>query len=85
MPHINETTDARTGDHYAAIIDAAKGTYVLEVNGKEVERRALTPEEAAAHTPPADPKADLIARVDDATTVAKLRAVVRSAIEAKAL
>ncbi len=64
----------------AEVIDAAAGTLAIEEYGVIVATRPLTAEEVAAHTPAVDPRADLIAQVDLATTVTKLRAVVREAL-----
>lgn len=67
------------------IIDLAAGTYTREEYGTAVATRPLTADEIAACTPAADPRADLIAQVEQASTVAKLRAAVLAAIDAGAL
>lgn len=64
------------------VLDHAAGTYTREEYGLVVEARPLTAAEIAAHAPAADPRADLIAQIEQATTVAKLRAAVLAAIDA---
>lgn len=80
MMVVNESSDIRTGDHYAEAIDLDAGTYRLTVNGEEMVARPLTVDEIAAHAPPPDPRADLAAKAAKATTVAALRAALLDAI-----
>lgn len=67
------------------IIDLDAGTYTREEHGLVVATRPLTADEIAAYTPAPDPRADLIAQVEQATTVAKLRAAVLAALDAGAI
>lgn len=69
----------------ATVIDLDNNTITTEEMGVVVAVRAMTAAERAAHTPPADPRAELIAQIEQATTVAKLRAAVLTAIESGAL
>ncbi len=62
----------------AEVIDLDAGTVAYEVDGKVVESRQLTAEEAARFAPPppsADERlADLLAALSKATTLAQIRA-----------
>lgn len=62
----------------AEVIDLDAGTVTIEKNGKVVESRQLTAEEAARFAPPppsADERlADLLAALSKATTLAQIRA-----------
>lgn len=78
---VNETIDARTGDHYAEAIDLQAGTATLTINGQLWEERPLTAEEVAAHTPPVDRRVELAQRAAKATTVAAMRAVLVELLE----
>ena len=69
----------------AEIIDLDAGTYTREEYGTIVATRPLAADEIAAYTPAPDPRADLIAQVEQATTVAKLRAAVLAAIDSGAI
>ena len=69
----------------ADVWDVTAGTYAREEYGVVVATRAMTADEIAQRTPAPDPRADLIAQVEAATTVAKLRAAVLAAIDAGAL
>ncbi len=64
----------------AEVIDLNAGTVTFEVDGKAVETRPLTPDEAAVFSPP-QPSADerlaaLLAALAKATTLAQIRAAV---------
>lgn len=82
----NETRDFASGAVLTAeVIDLAAGTYTREEHGVVTLVRDLTADEIAAYTPAPDPRATLLAEVQAATTVAKLRAAVLAAIEQGAL
>ena len=65
--------------------DLDTSTYTREEYGVPVATRPMSPGEIAAFTPAPDPRATLLAEVQAATTVAKLRAAVLAAIEQGAL
>lgn len=60
----------------AEVIDLAAGTFSTEEYGTITATRALTADEIAAYTPTPDPVADVVAEINAATTVTKLRAAV---------
>ncbi|MFI0434022.1 MAG: hypothetical protein ACH36H_12890 [Candidatus Nanopelagicales bacterium] len=86
----NERFDADGRCVEAEIVDLAAGTVTYEVDGKVVESRQLTPEEAALPltAPPSDAErlaaleatnAALLAALAKATTVAQIRAAATAA------
>lgn len=66
----------------AEIIDLAAGTLTIEEHGVVTQVRDLTADDIAAYTPTPDPREALLAEVQAATTVTKLRAALLAAIEA---
>lgn len=81
----NEATDATTGVTTTEIVDLAAGLFVVEVDGVEVERRALTPREVTLWTPPPPTPEErldtLVADLAKATTLAQVRAAAAKAAE----
>lgn len=69
----------------AEIIDLDAGTVAYEVDGKVVESRQLTPDEAAQFAPPPpsaeERLADLLTDLSKATTLAQVRAAAVNAKE----
>ena len=69
----------------STVVDLDAGTITYEVDGKVVESRQLTAEEAARYAPPppsADERlADLLAALSKATTLAQIRAAAAKAAE----
>lgn len=69
----------------STVIDLDAGTITYEVDGKVVESRQLTAEEAARYAPPppsADERlADLLAALSKATTLAQIRAAAAKAAD----
>lgn len=80
----NELTNLDGTVVWADCYDLATSTYRREEYGTVVTERPMTAEEIAAHTP-VDPKAELLARIEQATTLTKLRAAVLAAIESGVL
>lgn len=69
----------------AEVIDLGAGTVAYEVDGKVVESRQLTPDEAAQFAPPPpsaeERLADLLAALSKVTTVAQIRAAAAKAAD----
>lgn len=62
--------------------DSDAGTFTRwDADGNVLEHRPLTADEIAAMTPPPDPRAELLARLDDAVLLDEIRAVVADAIQ----
>jgi len=76
----NELTGIDGSVVWADCYDLATGTYRREECGTVVTERLMTAEEIAAYVP-VDPKAELLAQIEQATTLTKLRAAVLAAIE----
>lgn len=68
--------------HVLDLLGAFTGMVTVEELGVVVSRRALTDAERAAYAPP-DPRADLIAAVESATTVDEMRVALLAALEQK--
>ena len=52
----------------------------FDADGRVVEQRPLTADELAALTPPPDPRAELLARIEGATMLDEIRDIVADAI-----
>ena len=52
----------------------------FDADGRVIEQRPLTADEIAALTPPPDPRAELLARLDDAVLLDEIREIVADAI-----
>jgi len=77
----NELTGIDGSVVWADCYDLATGTYRREEYGTVVAERPMTADEITANSPPVDAKAELLARIEQATTLTKLRAAVLAAIE----
>lgn len=77
----NELTDLDGTVVWADCYDLDTSTYAREEYGTVTVVRPMTADEIAANTTPVDAKAELLAQIEQATTVAKLRAAVLAAIE----
>ena len=64
----------------ADVIDLQAGTIATETNGVIVATRALTADEIIRYTPAPDPRAELLARLDGATILDEVKAIVSDAI-----
>lgn len=61
--------------------DSDAGTFTRwDADGNIVEQRPLTVDEIAALTPPPDPRAELLARIEGATMLDEIREIVADAI-----
>lgn len=69
----------------AEVFDTDTNTYTKEEYGAVAMTRPMTADEIDATTPPVDVKAELLAQIEQATTLSKLRAAVLAAIEAGTL
>ena len=70
-------------DNMAERADVATGTFTRwDTSGRVIESRPLTADELAALTPTPDPRAELLARLDDAPLmIDELRSIVADAID----
>lgn len=61
--------------------DPKAGTFTRwDTEGRVIESRPLTAAELAALTPPPDPRAELLARIEGATMLDEIREIVADAI-----
>lgn len=72
---------SKANGNLAELSDLDAGTFTRwDRAGRVIESRPLTADEVAALTPPPDPRAELLARLDGATLLDEMRDIVADAI-----